>query len=1466
MPAKKQNKKAKILSTREHCILRPDMYIGSIENVQEKKLIFSEGKIIEKEMEYNQGFERLFIELMSNAIDNKWESEKLDIKMTKITIEVDQEQGKITVSNDGRWISVEKQIFEIEDERNPEKSTSIEVYPPQVYFSYARAGTNYDDEEKRKTSGRNGIGAKAVNYLSSEFEITCIDPQNKKKFNQVFRKNATISEKPKITSCSNKNGFTQISYIPDFEKFGIDGISDEFVELFHKNAIDCAMVSGLNVYFNGEKINVKNLLQYAKLYILPEQKLMQFSSKDTDVVLVEQSDKIARKKGFQHVAFANGIYNKNGGAHVKAWIDAILTPVRNSLNSKNKDKKSKITLEQIKKYTMIFVRTEIDNPVFESQSKHQLISPKPTVTKPTDAEIKRLLKWDIKSHIQDEISFAEEKKISKSEKGKKMILGKKAREANWATKKGSNCTLIIAEGLSAKTFVESGLSFIENGTDLYGTLALKGKLISASKNKSVKLNENKEIQLMKQMIGLQRGVDYSDDKNFEKLRYKSVEILTDADSVAENTPVLVKKEGIIFVIEIKDLTDEFILTSTGKEYNTKDINFQVWTEKGWTKIAKVMRHKVTKDMYQVKTLNSSIEVTEDHSLLDKKGDEISPKDCKFGDYLLQSFPDKKEFNNGIKTILSETLDEDLAYVMGLLWASKHRPFDEWTIKTQNISEVMSCFGKIYKHINWNISYNSSVFTCVLRDKDIADHYTKIFYPNGVKVVPWEILNSSASIKQEFCRGWTDSKDPEKTGMYHTITAQTLYVLFRSIGNKLCFFDSKFCTFNSGQILSVEKLPKKEQYVYDLETENHHFQAGVGELIVHNTDGFHIEGLIIDYFWIEFPELLQRGFVKSMRTPAVRLTLPSTKEKLTFYSHNQFKKWQEENPQIKFKARYYKGLGTNTYADAKEAFEDDKKVEIVMEGTEDEEHEMNVGFNPKYANERKKMLTEFDPRAVYYEEDEEGNLTEIETEIIEGEQTLTHFINNKLVLYHIESTTRALPDIIDGMKEGQRKILFTSLKTKLFKDSIKVVQLGGRVLENACYHHGESSLFDTITKMAQGFVGARNIPLFVNDGQFGSRIDMGEDHAAPRYVLTKLEEIVKSIFVEEDNKLLECVIDEGIKVEPCNYCPIVPMVLINGVAGIGTGFSTDIPSFNPEDLIEWIETWISNKEGEEQYEYPKLVPWWRGYNGEIKMKDENTYETKGVVNVDSKGFYHVTELPIKMATSTFKEILEKMSQDKQIQNFDEYNTANTVNFIVKPSKNNFDPELLKSKLVSTGKLTNMVFMVNGAPKKFDTLVEILEYFCEYRYDMYQTRKDHMLKNLNRELKISKNKLKFIKEIIIDKTLEIYNREEKDLYNDLVKKKYDKIIDDEKDTEKDTLKPYRYLVNMSMRSMTKQKLKELEESIKELTEKIKDLEGKTQGDLWTEDLEKFKIAYQKFLTTREDDGVFGKKKGKKVSKKK
>jgi DNA topoisomerase-2 len=210
-------------------------------------------------------------------------------------------------------------------------------------------------------------------------------------------------------------------------------------------------------------------------------------------------------------------------------------------------------------------------------------------------------------------------------------------------------------------------------------------------------------------------------------------------------------------------------------------------------------------------------------------------------------------------------------------------------------------------------------------------------------------------------------------------------------------------------------------------------------------------------------------------------------------------------------------------------------------------------------------------------------------------------------------------------------MYCCFKRNLIKE-IKVVQLAGYVGEHGAYHHGEASLLGAIIGMAQDFVGSNNINLLVPSGQFGSRNLGGDDSAQARYIFTYITPIVHYIFHKADTDLYTYNLDDGEKIEPMFYAPIIPMILVNGCSGIGTGWSSFIPQFNPIDIIANLYNMMSNSP------LNSMTPWYRGFSGTIMKLGPNQWITKGTYILINATTVEITELPINCWTQKYKEFL------------------------------------------------------------------------------------------------------------------------------------------------------------------------------------------------------------------------------------
>jgi DNA topoisomerase-2 len=213
-------------------------------------------------------------------------------------------------------------------------------------------------------------------------------------------------------------------------------------------------------------------------------------------------------------------------------------------------------------------------------------------------------------------------------------------------------------------------------------------------------------------------------------------------------------------------------------------------------------------------------------------------------------------------------------------------------------------------------------------------------------------------------------------------------------------------------------------------------------------------------------------------------------------------------------------------------------------------------------------------------------------------TLKDMVNKELIHFSVYDNARSIPNYIDGLKPSQRKILYYMLK-KNITENIKVAQLSGYVSAETSYHHGEVSLQKAIVCMAQNFIGANNINLLYPSGNFGTRPFGGSDASSARYIFTRLDKITKVVFNDKDSDLLKYLEDDGQTIEPEFFLPIIPMILVNGCEGIGTGYSTFIPCYSPLQIIDNLIYIIDNKgQVDDSSELTELIPYYKNFKGEI----------------------------------------------------------------------------------------------------------------------------------------------------------------------------------------------------------------------------------------------------------------------------
>jgi len=625
--------------------------------------------------------------------------------------------------------------------------------------------------------------------------------------------------------------------------------------------------------------------------------------------------------------------------------------------------------------------------------------------------------------------------------------------------------------------------------------------------------------------------------------------------------------------------------------------------------------------------------------------------------------------------------------------------------------------------------------------------------------------------------------------------------------------------NDYELLDIDDIQSitKTATMYDIEVEDDNTffisKNKKDNILVHNCDGSHIKGLLINLFDTYWHELLELDFIYEFITPIVKVRKGSKVK--YFYRLTDYHKWKETEDIHGYYIKWIKGLGTIEPAEAKLFFKDITKHLIKFNASDiSKERDMiDLAFNKKRVENRKEWLLSYKPG--------------IELDKFKSKQTYDSFFNNEFIEFSMADNIRSIPSIMDGLKPSQRKILYTLFKRN-FKDEVKVELLMGAVLEQSAYHHGPQSLESTIVGMAQDFVGSNNINLLDPTGEYGTRTKGGKDASASRYIFTKLSPLTRDIFKQDDDEILEYLVDDGYQVEPRYYVPIIPMALVNGSDGIGTGWSSFIPEFNPTDLINYIEYKIKNNK-----KTVKLNPWFKGFKGEIIPDLENgRYISRGIFKKLPKNRLNIHELPIFSWNEKYYEFLDKLIDEKYIKDYDKYCTDNDVNIIITIPEEIFitltdDVIIKKFNLESYISMNNMnLFDENGKIYSYKDQYEIIDKFINLRINYYTLRKQNILRKLEEQKKYITNKMKFIN-CVLKKEIVFENKTKDNIINQIESKNIEK--------HKDS---YDYLLNISLISFSKEKIEELQQSYNKIKLEIDQINALTETEMWLNELSDLK----------------------------
>jgi len=564
----------------------------------------------------------------------------------------------------------------------------------------------------------------------------------------------------------------------------------------------------------------------------------------------------------------------------------------------------------------------------------------------------------------------------------------------------------------------------------------------------------------------------------------------------------------------------------------------------------------------------------------------------------------------------------------------------------------------------------------------------------------------------------------------------------------------------------------------------------------------------------------------------------------FYNEGEYQSWKDglgASGTNSWTIKYFKGLGTSTSAEFKEYFANKKIVNFIFSDQSDDT--IDKIFNKKRADDRKAWLEQYDKHSYL----------DTSNPVVEYEQ----FINKEMIHFSTYDCARSIPNMVDGLKISLRKILFAAFKRRLTSE-IKVAQFSGYVSEHSAYHHGEASLNGAIVNMAQNFVGSNNINLLEPVGQFGTRMQGGDDSASERYIFTMLNTLTRYLFPEADDAVLTYINDDGTIVEPEFYVPIIPFALINGISGIGTGFSCSIEPYNPKTIIQYLQQKLTATSTTSQIDF---VPYYEGFTGTVRRISEQKYLIKGCYEKLGDDRIRITELPVgtwTMPYTTFLEtLMDNSAVDKAgkkipplIKDFTSLCTEVAIDFTIIFQKGtlvelestidangcNGVEKLLK--LFTTVSTTNM-HMFNAECKlhKYATIEEIIDEFYVIRMDVYRKRKEYLVADMERKLVRLSNRARYIQETL-NGVVDLRRKTTVQVNDLLCGLKFSQIDGD-----------FKYLIKMPMDSVTEENVSAIMQERDATERELATLRATTLQQIWMNELNLLDQEYTKYKSKRE-----------------
>jgi len=545
------------LSDIEHVLLRPGMYVGSTKSRDEEIYVLGdEGKFEKRKLTYNPAFLKIFDEIVSNAVDEHRRNPKLN----EIEVTIDPVNNSVCIRDNGGIPVV--------------KHAEHDEWIPELIFSNLKAGSNFNDDEERLVAGTNGVGSTLTNIFSKMFRIETADKKNV--FVQTFSNN--MRQRSEAVVAKSREGFTEIFFEPDLERFGMSKIDSDHIQIMRKRCIDLAACNqSLKISFNGENFQFPTFKDYCKLY--------------AENVIYEEEGRwkvgvLPSDGSFTQVSFVNAVETKDGGTHVDHVAAGVIEWIRERVRKKHK---VELKPSELRNHFFFLVQSDIVNPAFSSQTKEKLITePREFGSKfeMTEKTLKLIMSSEVVQRILDwaqQKALADERKqlrdLNKNlAKGKVLkLIDAKARVTR------NSCTLALFEGDSASSAFRK-----YRNPDTQGAFPLRGKFVNVTEMPATKVIQNQEVKDLLAGIGLRLGEEPKD------LRYGKILIYSDADPDGDSIagllinffgrywPEMFEQERIcrvmtpLVVVKKKDEKKWFYTAAEFEEWQTAQKDLSKW--------------------------------------------------------------------------------------------------------------------------------------------------------------------------------------------------------------------------------------------------------------------------------------------------------------------------------------------------------------------------------------------------------------------------------------------------------------------------------------------------------------------------------------------------------------------------------------------------------------------------------------------------------------------------------------------------------------------------------------------------------------------------------------------------------------------------------------------------------------------------------------------------------------------------